>query len=298
MTRNRTMTTVAALFGGLVASMLLVSQGDGQTAKSVKIGWNYHMGNSPAAVAEEKGMFNKHGIEADVKSFASGPVVSRGLQTKELDIAYVGFLPTFHDLARGLEVTVVAKSSFGLGSILVRKDSGLNSVKDLKGKKVAGSRKNSGNDVILRAFLLKELGGLDPESDVQMVYMGEENKGPVVMSRQVDGAMTVEPFTTQYLLGGETKVIVNTVDVAPKHPWYVVVVRNDFLKQNRDAVVRVLRAHVDAVKFLNGSPAEANELIARVFKQDGVTVERGAGRPRPGGVRLRHHRQGHGVLRA
>ena len=120
MTRNRTMTTVAALFGGLVASMLLVSQGDGQTTKSVKIGWNYHMGNSPAAVAEEKGMFSKHGIEADVKSFASGPVVSRGLQTKELDIAYVGFLPTFHDLARGLEVTVVAKSSFGLGSILVR----------------------------------------------------------------------------------------------------------------------------------------------------------------------------------
>ena len=101
MTRNRTMTTVAALFVGLVASMLLVSQGDGQTAKTVNIGWNYHMGNSPAAVAEEKGLFNKHGIEANVKSFASGPVVSRGLQTKELDIAYVGFLPTFHDLARG-----------------------------------------------------------------------------------------------------------------------------------------------------------------------------------------------------
>ena len=52
------------------------------------------------------------------------------------------------------------------------------------------------------------------------------------------------------------------------------VVRNaDFLKQNRDAVVRVLQAHVDAVKFLNGSPTEANELIARVFKQDGVTVD-------------------------
>jgi NitT/TauT family transport system substrate-binding protein len=266
-------TTVAALFVGLLATMFLVSQGDSQTAKTVKIGWNYHMGNSPAAVAEEKGLFKKHGIDAEVKSNASGPVVSRGLQTKEFDIAYVGFLPTFHDLARGLQVTVVAKSSFGLGSILVRKDSGINTIKDLKGKKVAGSRKNSGNDVILRGFLLKELGGLDPEADVEMVYMGEENKGPVVMNRQVHGAMTVEPFTTQYLLGGETKVIINTVDAAPKHPWYVVVVRNDFLQQNRDAVVRVLRAHVEAVRFINGSPAEANELIARAFKPDGVTVE-------------------------
>ena len=113
----------------------------------------------------------------------------------------------FHDLARGLQVTVVAKSSYGLGSILVRKDSGVGSIKDLKGKKVAGSRKNSGNDVILRGFLLKELGGLDPEADVQMVYMGEEAKGSAVESRQVDGAMTVEPFTTQHLLAGQTKVV-------------------------------------------------------------------------------------------
>jgi NitT/TauT family transport system substrate-binding protein len=265
-------TTVAAVFVGLLASMFLVSPGDGQTTK-VKIGWNYHMGNSPAAVADEKGLFKKHGIDADVKANASGPVVSRGLQTKEFDIAYVGFLPTFHDLARGLQVTVVAKSSYGLGSILVRKDSGVGSIKDLKGKKVAGSRKNSGNDVILRGFLLKELGGLDPEADVQMVYMGEEAKGSAVESRQVDGAMTVEPFTTQHLLAGQTKVILNTVDAAPRHPWYVVVVRNEFLQQNRDAVVRVLRAHVDAVKYLNGNPAEANELIARAFKEDGITVE-------------------------
>jgi NitT/TauT family transport system substrate-binding protein len=272
MTRKQTKTTMAALFAGLLATTVLVSQGDGQT-KSVKIGWNYHMGNSPAAVAEEKGLFKKYGIEADVKSHASGPVVSRGLQTKEFDIAYVGFLPTFHDLARGLQVTVVAKSSIGLGSILVRKDSGINSMKDLKGKKVAGSRKNSGNDVILRGFLLKELAGLDPESDVQMVYMGEETKGAAVESRQVDGAMTVEPFTTQQLLAGQTRVVLNTVDAAPRHPWYVVVVRNDFLQQNRDAVVRVLRAHVEAVKFINASPAEANELIAKAFKQDGVTVD-------------------------
>src|SRR5262245_48438017 len=273
MTRNQAKTTMATLFAGLLASTLLVSQSDSQTAKSVKIGWNYHMGNSPAAVAEEKGLFKKHGIDAEVKSFASGPVVSRGLQTKELDIAYVGFLPTFHDLARGLHVTVIAKSSYGLGSILVRKDSGINTLKDLKGKKVAGSRKNSGNDVILRGFLLKELAGLDPESDVQMVYMGEENKGPVVMNRQVDGAMTVEPFTSQYLLGGETKVIVNTVDAAPRHPWYVVVVRNDFLQENRDVVVRALRAHVDAVKCLTTSQGEANDLIGRALTQDGVTVE-------------------------
>jgi NitT/TauT family transport system substrate-binding protein len=263
-----------ALFASLlVTPWLLVGPSHGQSAKSVRIGWNYHMGNSPAVVGEEKGLFRKHGLEAHVKSFASGPSVSRGLVAKELDMAYVGFLPTYHDLERGLQVTVVAKSSIGLGSIMVRKDSGINAIRDLKGKKVAGSRKNSGNDVIFRAFLLRELGGLNPDADVQIVQMAEDGKGPVVMSRAVDGGMLMEPFTTQFLLKGETKVIVNTIDAAPRHPWYVVVVRNDFLQQNRDTVVRALRAHVEAVKFLNENQAEANQLIARAFKEDGVTDE-------------------------
>jgi NitT/TauT family transport system substrate-binding protein len=265
---------LTVLFGVLVGAIALVTPSDGQTTKKVKVGWNYHMGNSPAVVAEEKGLFKKYGLDAEVKSFASGPAASRALATKEIDLAYVGFLPTYHDMLRGnLSVTVVAKASYGLGSILVRKDSGINTIHDLKGKKIAGSRKNSGNDVILRAFLLRELGGLDPEADVQIIQMGEEGKGDVVMGKQVDGAMTVEPFTTQYLLGGQTKVIVNTVEAAPHHPWYVLVVRTDFLKENRDAVVKAVRAHVDAVKFLTASPAEANDLIARAFKQDGVTTE-------------------------
>jgi ABC-type nitrate/sulfonate/bicarbonate transport system substrate-binding protein len=66
---------------------------------------------------------------------------------------------------------------------------------------------------------------------------------------------------------------VNTVEAAPHHPWYVLVVRTDFLKDNRDAAVRALRAHVDAVKFLTTSTGEADDLIARAFKQDGVTTE-------------------------
>src|SRR5262249_49860739 len=264
MTGNVAKSVWAAAVGCLLASLLLVSQSDGQAMKKVKVGWNYHMGNSAAVVADEKGLFKKFGLDAEGKSFASGPAVSRGLATKELDIAYVGFLPTYHDMLRGgLSVAVVAKASYGLGSILVRKDSGINGLKDLKGKKVAGSRKNSGNDVILRAFLIRELGGLDPEVDIQGVPMAEENKGEVLIGRQVESAFTVEPFTSQYLVGGQTKLIVNTVDAAPHHPWYVMVVRTDFLKENRDAVVRAVRAHVEATKYLNANQAEANELIGR-----------------------------------
>jgi NitT/TauT family transport system substrate-binding protein len=111
---------------------------------------------------------------------------------------------------------------------------------------------------------------LEPDRDVQIVPMAVDAMGPMVLNRKVDGAMTLEPFTTQALLGEETKVLVNTVDAVPHHPWYLVAVRTEFLQQHRETVVKVVRAHVEAVQFLNAHPAEANELIARAFKLEPV----------------------------
>ncbi len=61
----------------------------------------------------------------------------------------------------------------------------------------------------------------------------------------------------------QTKVIVNTVEAAPHHPWYVMVVRTDFLKENRDAVVRAVdspQPH-DAMRRSSARP------LARIIRE-------------------------------
>lgn len=266
---------LAVLIAAMLLGWLVVGPSHGQGAARVKIGWNYHMGNAPAVVADEGGLFRKHGLDAEVKVFPSGPVLSQALATKEIDIAYVGFAPAYGWLDRDLPTVAVAQSSYGLASILVRKDSGISSLADLRGKTVAGSRKGSGNDVLLRAFLLRELAKLDPDKDVQLVALPAETQVTPLMERKVDAVMALEPFATAALATDTVKALVNTVDVASRHPWYLVVARADFLKQNRETVVRVVRAHVEAVKLLNTSPNEGADVIARAFKLTPVTGANG-----------------------
>ncbi len=241
-----------------------------QGLPKVRVGWNYHMGNAPALVAAERGLFKKHGLDVELKPYASGPALTQAMATKEIDVAYVGFAPALGWLDRDIKTVAVAKSSWGLGSVLVRTDGGINGLADLKGKIIAGSRKGSGNDILLRAFLLKELGKLDPDRDAQIVALSAEDNASVLAARKVDAAMTVEPFTSALLAAEDVKAIVHTSEAAPKHPWYLVVTRGDVLDAQRDAVVRLVRAHVEAVKLLNAGPNEGAEIIARAFKLSAV----------------------------
>jgi NitT/TauT family transport system substrate-binding protein len=251
----------------LIVAFTSASLADAQP--KVRIGWNINLGNAPAQIAAERGIFSKHGVDADVRSFGSGPVLTQAMATRQLDIAYVGFGPAYNWLEKDLKTVALVQSSYGLGSIVVRKDSGIKGLVDLKGKTIAGSRKGSGNDAILRMLLLRELAKLDPDQDVQIVGMGEEPKGATLLEKKVDAAFLVEPFTSQVLATGETKILVNTVDVAPKHPWYLVVARADWVKENRALAAKVVRAHVEAVKLLNAG--EATDSLVRIFKLTPVT---------------------------
>jgi NitT/TauT family transport system substrate-binding protein len=226
------------------------------------------MGNAPAPFAAERGLFKKQGLDVDVKGFASGPALTQALAAKELDIAYVGFVPAYQWLDRGISTVAIAQSSYGLGSIVVRKDSSINSLADLKGKTIASSRKASGNDSLLRGFLLREVAKLEPDRDVQIVGMGEEAKVDALLDKKVDAALTVEPITTKLLATDQARVLVNTVDAAPKHPWYLVVARADWLKANREQAVKFVRGHVEAVKQL--SAGEGGDVIVKMFKMDAV----------------------------
>ena len=235
-------------------------------AQKMRIGWVYAMGNAPAIVAEQKGLFKRHGLDVEVVEFTSGPLLFQALAGQQIDIAYIGFAPAAHWYGRGLKTTTVAKVNFGQSAMVVRKDSGIRTLADLKGKKIASVRKGSGLDALLRGFILTERAGLRPEADVQIVSMPPSAMGNALVNRSIDAAFMWEPFTTQYLLAGDTKIIFDMNQEEPRYPWYVVVVQNDYLKKHRDAVVRALRAHRAAVEFLNSSETAGNDIIAARFR--------------------------------
>jgi NitT/TauT family transport system substrate-binding protein len=257
------------LFGIFAACIISIFSLGGAWAaekEKIRIGWVFAMANAPVLIAQEKGYFADEGLDAEIFQFNSGPLVHQALAAGELDMAYIGSPPVYHWYSRGLHSKILAKVNYGQAAVIARKDSGVRELGDLKGKKMAGVRKGSGMDVLLRGYVLGEAGKLKPDEDVQIISMPSGNMDPAVEENVVDAAFIWEPFTSKSLLRGNTQVIFDMNKAVPKYPWYIIMAVPDTLKEKPEAVVKVLRAHKRAVDYLNSSPDAGNETIAKAFK--------------------------------
>ncbi len=237
----------------------------------IKIGWVFAMANAPILVAEKKGYFKEMGVEVEALTFSSGPLVHQALAAGELDMAYIGAPPVYHWFSRGLNSRILAKVNYGQAAVMVRKGEGIKTVADLKGKKLAGVRKGSGMDVLLRGYVLGEHAKLIPGKDIHVIPMKSGNMGPSLEQKVVDGAFIWEPFTSQFELRGNTEVIFDMNKAVPHYPWYIIMAMPEAMEKKKSGIIKVLKAHKKAVDFLNSSPTAGNDIIAKSFKLQDVT---------------------------
>ena len=247
--------------------------------KPLRIGWVYAMANAPAVIAEKKGFYAAEGLNVDSKPFTDGPLLQQAVAAGDLDIAYVGSPPVYHWFSRGLKSKILAQVNYGQAAVIANAKSPINSVADLRNKKLAGVAKGSGMDVLLRGYVLKEKAKLDPDEDLTIVAMPPGNMNAALEHGDVDAAFSWEPFVSQSLLRGTSKLILDVNKDLPQYPWYVIIGVPKVLQDRPDDVVKLLRAHLKAIAFLQSHPEESNQIIAEAFKlepvqgADGKTVK-------------------------
>ena len=234
-------------------------------AEPVRIGWVYAMANAPVLIAQERGFFAEQGLDAALKSFTSGPLIRRGLTAGTLDMAYIGAPPIVHWVAKGSELAIVAKVNYGQATLVARRDAGVAKVSDLAGKRLAGVRERSGMDVLLRGYVLGEVGGLAPTDLAAIETLPVAEMGPALEAGRYDAAFMWEPFVGRLLVRRTARVVLNVNRAEPYYPWYVIAARRDFLENHPERVRNVLRAHRASIDYLNSSPNAGNELIAEAF---------------------------------
>ena len=187
----RTFGAVLALVAGNVAA---------QSAAPVRIGWVYAMANAPVLIADEQGLFAEEEVEVALTSFTSGPLIRKGLLEETLDIAYIGVPPIVHWVAKGANLSILAKVNYGQASLVVRRKSGIETVPDLRGKRLAGVRERSGMDVLLRGYVLGEVGGMQPEDLAAIETLPVAEMGSALEAGTYDAAFMWEPFVATLLV--------------------------------------------------------------------------------------------------
>lgn len=180
--------TLGAAAAGLALALSLGACSSGGAAAgedgTIEVNFGYipdFNGTSLLAVAEDQGLWDKHGIDATTSSFTNGPLQIQALGTGDLDFGYIG--PGAFWLPASGQAKVVALNTLGRADRVVAQP-GIESVEDLAGKTVAVPEGTSGDMILTLA--LQEAGMT--KDDVELVPMEPPAIVAALSSGQVDAA--------------------------------------------------------------------------------------------------------------
>jgi sulfonate transport system substrate-binding protein len=180
----------------LASSAALAVAGPAAAQDKIKVKFGILTTASQAAfyVGTKKGIFAKYGFDVEVQPLATGVQANQALAAGQADWSGGGVESTVVAWATNLPFkaySMYAKGGDSYG-ILVRKESGIASPKDLKGKKIAvpqGTAPAQGLNQILKE------AGL-PRDAVARVNANYGNMGQMLISGAVDAMAGLEPFLT------------------------------------------------------------------------------------------------------
>ncbi|MGG3467520.1 aliphatic sulfonate ABC transporter substrate-binding protein [Neobacillus pocheonensis] len=234
---------------------------------TVNIGIQQSLG--PLLIAKQKGWFEeefkKVGVKVNWTVFQSGPPHFEAMAANRLDFGAVGNSPVIAGQAANIQFKEIASSSDGLkgNAIIVRKDSPLKTLKDLKGKKIAVAKGSSGFNVLYRAL---EKAGLKP-GDVEIIQLQPDEAQPAFESGAVDAWSIWEPFVSLQTLKKNARILANGKSLNVYSPGFVIA-RTEFAKEHPDLVVRFLKVYEKARLFEKENRDDAIDLYANAKKID------------------------------
>lgn len=128
--------------------------------------------------------------------FNSGPLVNQAFVAGDIDFGVMGDTPAIYAAAAGLPVDVVGAShTVGVGyTLLARAGSGIHSVADLKGHKVAYSKGTANQGFLIQALATAGL----KQQDITPVDVPLQNVGEVLESGTVDAATVAAQDLVNY----------------------------------------------------------------------------------------------------
>lgn len=236
-----------------------VSAPEPERAK-IKVAYHPHIvGVGGILNAIDQGYFEEENLEVELVQFTSGATELAAMSSGDIDIGYLGV--GAHVFAPQGQCAVLALDSTDFsGEIMVKADSGIQSMADLKGKNVAISAGTTSELVLSMALKLNDM----EKTDVNMINMDASGKVTAFMSGQIDAISIEVPYTDQIRkdLGEENVVTISgSKDFLPDavftNSW---VTTNKFLEKNEDVVVRFLKA------WLKGTEDRYNNMEDTVQK--------------------------------
>ncbi len=241
------------------------------TAKKIRV-----MGNAgyvPIVIGDKKGFFKEEfgdSVQFEFNHHMNGGAAAMEAMTAgELDFAVLGDMPVIQSKGNGLDVVVLSSlfTSKDGYHLVAAKDSGIHSIEDIKGKKVAVMTASTNHKLLLKYLEAKNL----TVDDIDLVPLKTKDQLAAFVGKNVDAAVTQIPASTKIIEQTGAYIVVNADDYDTIQT--LITGSGKFLKENPEYGVKFMRAVIKADKWARENLDEALKIIAEEDGDSPVSTE-------------------------
>ena len=267
----------AAALGALAAASLVVGRpalAQRNAPIKIAVGGVSCLCYLPTVLAKQLGLYEKHGLDAELVNFKGGSVALTAVLGGSADVVsgYYDHCVNLKAKNKDLKSIVVYDQVPGLALVVSPKATErVRSIADLAGKKVGVSAPGSSTDFFLKYLLRKN--GVDP-AKVSVIGIGLDDTAVAAQEQgQVDAAAMLDPAIT-FLQGKykDLRVLVDTrtekdtlAVFGGKYPGGSIYSTRDWVAKHPKESQAIADALVETLQFIHAHSAE--EIMAKMPKE-------------------------------
>lgn len=214
-------------------------------------------------VAETKGLFRKHGIDAEVIVTGQGGTagISALIANDVQMVNSAGDVLVAAALRGGDTVMVASVVNKGLQRLVTKPD--IKSPADLKGKRVGVTRIGAVSHSVL--LMMLQRWKMNP-NDVQVMQLGSSPNMLASLDKNgIEGAVLTIPS----MFVAEDRGYRVLLDMADTDIYYLhtmVATTRQYIKGNRDKVLRFLKGYVEGIAFVKQNRKESLDIVKKKLR--------------------------------
>jgi len=223
----------------------------------------------PIIVAYEKGFFKDEfgdALKIEIPNFMNGPAQNEAFKAGRIDIGNMGDLPTIQLWANGTDIQVISylwDAPDGY-SLVANKQSGIKTLADLKGKKIAVQLGSNFHKLTLKFLAAQGLTA----NDVEIVNL-QKSEALAALKLGVVDATTLDEPTLSQTLSEDNMVEISTSRNYDKI-YTVAFVRTEYAKQNPQIVSRYLKTIKKTNDWIAQNADEATRIVNEFMGSDNI----------------------------
>ncbi|MDY6782282.1 MAG: ABC transporter substrate-binding protein [Cyanobacteriota bacterium] len=234
------------------------------STQTLRVGISRWPGFDIAFYARETALFKKRGLEVELIPFENQQDIVRAVMRDALDAGFIALWDAMQADPSSDDPAFILATNISHGADGIVAQSGIQSLEDLRGKKV-GAKLGTVNHLILLEALKHHK--IQP-SEVQIVDISNEEAARRLRENRLDGAVVWEPLLAETAKAIQGNVVYTTQEI-DSLVIDGLVSRSSHIQDKKAALKQFMLAWFDLMHAIETKPTEVFEIVGKQFGQTG-----------------------------